>query len=274
MTIQEELKTAADATRREVEAQVDTGAALEATRARAIGIRRRPDGRVLLTVAASVVLIAGLATFALLRDDDVVRTGPTATQPPTTVTTGPPTSSPSSTTIQAPVPTVAPTVAPTAATGDDLVTAPADLRIDFDGAADRRVGEVLDPSEVTPHVDSGCGYWPTEPGDVDQLHGLVEGAGTSSPRITDVRIDSSRYRTVSGVGVGTRLATLQRIYGDLVVDRADGWDSPTGGLLASYLDVAAIRSGDRAITFVLRDDVVSTVKVGAAEFWGDDEGCV
>ena len=55
MTIQDELKTAADATRREVEAQVDTGAALEATRARAIGIRRRPDGRVLLAVAASVV---------------------------------------------------------------------------------------------------------------------------------------------------------------------------------------------------------------------------
>ena len=65
-----------------------------------------------------------------------------------------------------------------------------------------------------------------------------------------MRIDSSRYRTVSGVGVGTSLATLQRIYRDLVVDRADGWDSPTGGLLASYLDVAAIRSGDRAITFV------------------------
>ena len=220
MTIQDELKTAADATRREVEAQVDTGAALEATRARGVADRRMPDGRVLLAVAASVALIVGVATFALLDDDDVVRTGPTATEPrrpphhdrddrPADHGDRAP-----STTIEPPVPhRCADTVDPRTAPTDDLVTVPADRRIDFDGAADRRIGQVLAPSEVTPHFDGGpCGYWPNEPGDVDQLHGLVAGAGTSSPRIADVRIDSSRYRTVSGVGVGTRLATLQRIY--------------------------------------------------------------
>ena len=60
---------------------------------------------------------------------------------------------------------------------------------------------------------------------------------------------------------------------DLVVDRADGWDRPTDGLLASYQDVAAVRNGDRALTFYLRDDVVETVKLSNVDSWGDDEGC-
>lgn len=82
------------------------------------------------------------------------------------------------------------------------------------------------------------------------------------------------YRTASGVGVGTTLATLERVYGgDLVLDRMDGWEHPTDGLLASYQDVAAVRSGERAITFYLLDDAVSTVTVSAADFRGDDEGC-
>ncbi len=90
-----------------------------------------------------------------------------------------------------------------------------------------------------------------------------------------MRTRSSAYRSPSAIGVGTDLATLERVYGsDLVVDRADGWDAPTAGLLGSYSDVAAIRDDSRAITYTLTDDLVSEVKVGSAEFWGDDEGCV
>ena len=166
-------------------------------------------------------------------------------------------------------PPLRPRSAPTVAPADDLVTVPPDRRIDFDGAADRRIGQVLaavrgDAASRAAPAASG----PTSPETSINCTVSSRAPARRRPGSLDVRIDSSVYRTVSGVGVGTSLATLQRIYGDLVLDRADGWESPTGGLLASYSDVAAIRSGDRAITFVLRDDVVTTVKVSVAEGLG------
>lgn len=54
---------------------------------------------------------------------------------------------------------------------------------------------------------------------------------------------------------------------------ADGWDTPTQGLLGSYQDVAAVRNGDHALTFLLTDDTVQVVKVSYFTSWGDDEGC-
>jgi hypothetical protein len=161
--------------------------------------------------------------------------------------------------------------------GPDLAPADPGREITFAGVAEVRLGEQLDPSEVAPHGDSGCGYWgpsePTHDGD-EPLGGLVDGATGPSPRVTSIMVRNPTYRTASGVGVGTTLATLQRIYGDdLVVDRSDGWEHPTDGLLGYYQDVAAIRDGGHALTFSLRSDVVEVVKVSAAEFWGDDEGC-
>jgi hypothetical protein len=74
--------------------------------------------------------------------------------------------------------------------------------------------------------------------------------------------------------VGTTLGALQGIYGDrLVVDLRDGWEHSTDGLLASYQDVAAVRHGARALTFLLSDGRVQAVKLSDAAFWGDDEGC-
>ena len=103
----------------------------------------------------------------------------------------------------------------------------------------------------------------------------VDGADTPTPRITAIDLRGNpRYRTASGVGIGTPLEALERVYGSrLVVDRVDGWDRPTQGLLASYQDVAAVRDGDRAITYTLRDDVVEAIEVSDAASWGDDEGC-
>ena len=161
--------------------------------------------------------------------------------------------------------------------GPDLVTPDADREIAFGRVGDVGIDDRLDPSEVDPHEGSDCGYWgPSEPShDGDEpLGGLVNGATSSSPRVTSIMVRNPTYRTASGVGIGTTQATLQRIYGkDLVVDRADGWEQPTDGLVAYYQDVAAIRRGDHALTFYLRADVVEVVKVSSADFWGDDEGC-
>lgn len=161
--------------------------------------------------------------------------------------------------------------------GPDLADAEPGREITFDRIGDVALGQEFGPSEFDRHFESGCGYWgpgePSHDGD-EPLGGLVAIDGDVGRAISVMVRDNPRYRTASGVGVGTTLATLERIYGDdLVVDRADGWESPTDGLLGSYVDVAAVRNGDRALTYYLHGDAVHTVKLSAADFWGDDEGC-
>lgn len=163
--------------------------------------------------------------------------------------------------------------------GSDLEAPEPGREITFDGAGDVRLDQALDPSSVSPFEGGGsCGYWgPGEPSHngADPLSGLVTAADSASPKVMSIMIrDNGTYRTASGVGIGTTLDSLRRIYGDrLVVDRTDGWETPTDGLLASYTDVAAVRYGNAALTFLLVGDVVDTVKVSHADFWGDDEGC-
>ncbi len=163
--------------------------------------------------------------------------------------------------------------------GSDLEAPEPGREITFDGAGDVRLDQALDSSSVTPSEGGGsCGYWgPGEPSHngTDALRGLVTGADSGAPKVLSIMIrNNGTYRTASGVGIGTTLDSLRRIYGDrLVIDRADGWETPTDGLLASYTDVAAVRYGDAALTFSLSGDVVDTVKVSHADFWGDDEGC-
>ena len=167
---------------------------------------------------------------------------------------------------------------PSAAQGPDLRAPDAGREITFDGVGGVQLGDVLDSAVVTSHEGGTCGYWgPIEPShDGDEpLRGIVAGAGTASPTVATILVVlNPTYRTASGVGMGTTVGTLRRVYGDrLVVDRRDGWENPTGGLHALYQDVAAVRYGDRALTFYLVEDVVEQVKVSSAEFWGDDEGC-
>lgn len=163
--------------------------------------------------------------------------------------------------------------------GPDLEAPEPGREITFDGIGDVRLGDTLGPTEFDRHEspDTTCGYWgPSEPShDGDEpLGGLLSIDGDVGTIISVMVWENPRYRTASGVGVGTTLETLERIYGDdLVLDRADGWDSPTAGLLGSYVDVAAVRNGDTALTFYLRGDVVQTIKLSSADFWGDDEGC-
>ncbi len=163
--------------------------------------------------------------------------------------------------------------------GPDLEAPEQGREITFDSIGDVRLGDTLGPADFDRHesAESTCGYWgPGEPSHdgVEPLGGLVAIDGDVGSIISVMVHENPRYRTASGVGVGTTLETLERIYGDdLVVDRADGWDSPTDGLTASYVDVAAVRNGDRALTFYLHGDVVQTIKLSSADFWGDDEGC-
>lgn len=165
-----------------------------------------------------------------------------------------------------------------AAQGPDLQAPESGREITFEGVGEVLLDEVLDPVLVSSHEGGTCGYWgPIEDShDGDEpLRGIAAGVGTDSPTVATITVGRNpTYRTASGVGVGTTLATLARVYGDrLVVDRRDGWENPTGGLLALYQDVAAVRYGDRALTFYLVEDVVAQVKVSSADFWGDDEGC-
>ncbi len=163
--------------------------------------------------------------------------------------------------------------------GPDLERPEAGREITFEGIGDVTFGQTFGPTEFQRHEspESTCGYWgpgePSHDGD-EPLGGIVSVDGDVGTVISIMVRENPRFRTASGVGVGTTLATLERIYGDdLVVDRADGWESPTDGLLAYYRDVAAVRDGDRALSFYLHSDVVQTVKLSNADFWGDDEGC-
>lgn len=163
------------------------------------------------------------------------------------------------------------------ALGPDLERPEAGREITFDAIGEVGLGQTFGPSEFQRHEGSACGYWgpgePSHDGD-EPLNGLVAIDGDVGTVITVMVRGNARYRTASGVGVGTTLASLERIYGaDLVVDRADGWESPTDGLTAYYVDVGAVRNGERALTFYLQGDVVEAVKLSAASFWGDDEGC-
>ena len=169
--------------------------------------------------------------------------------------------------------------------GGNLVPGAPDLEqpepgreITFEGIGDVALGQTLPVSEVQVYEgNADCGYWgpgePSHDGD-EPLDGVVTIDGdVADIRSINVR-RNPRYRTASGVGVGTTLETLERIYGnDLVVDRADASGTPTDGLVGRYSDVAAVRSGDRALTFQLNGDVVFGVKLSNADFWGDDEGC-
>lgn len=169
--------------------------------------------------------------------------------------------------------------------GQDTPAPEPGWEITFDSIGEVSLGQRLSAEEVTVYEDGGpCGYWgPDEPShDLDQpLSGLVNGARTSRPVVSTINVrNNSRYRTVSGVGVGTSLEDLRRAYRDsLVIDRMDPEWAPTDGLLAIYQDVAAVRYGDRALTFILRrdgttgEDIVEAIKLSHADSWGDDEGC-
>lgn len=195
--------------------------------------------------------------------------------PSTTVVTEPPSTASSVSSTSTTSSSVPDSIPPA---GPDLQPAQPGSAISFDGAGDMRIGQRVDPSLVQQYEPpSSCGYWglnePPHDGD-EPLSGLVAAANTSDPTVRSIMVRSSSYRTASGVGIGTSLATLQRIYGnDLVLDRLDELHQPTDGLVAYYNDVAAIRNGDRALTFALRADQVAAIKVSAADFWGDDEGC-
>lgn len=155
--------------------------------------------------------------------------------------------------------------------------------VDFDSVGGYRLGQRVRPGDpgVAYDRDLECGTWyPAGVPDASQpppqglRMGVAAVPGAEEVTAYALYVDDPSYRTASGVGVGTDLVSLQRVYGsDLVVDRMDGWDNPTDGLLASYRDVAAVRRGDRAITFTLAEDVVTEVKVSEADSWGDDEGC-
>ncbi len=224
----------------------------------------RGSGRPRKASPVAIVLAAvgfGLAAFMFFTDDDSPAES-AATTSPTTTTAG----ISSSTTANGPSSSEAPPAT------DPLPTSAAPAAtsslIAFEGIGGMGPGDGLSESEVDSEFPP-CGYW-----DFGNIFGTATLTG-GSWEVVDVRTRSSAYRSPSAIGVGTDLATLERVYGsDLVVDRADGWDAPTAGLLGSYSDVAAIRDDSRAITYTLTDDLVSEVKVGSAEFWGDDEGCV
>lgn len=266
--IEDELRDAA-AELRQSTSDVDADRALE----RVLASDRRRTRRVpLIAAAAAAVVVALIASAALwwpASDTDVVADRPD--EPATTTTTVDPT-----------VPTTPPSIP---LPDDDLRDAPTGREITFEGIGDVQLGQIVSPERVSSELgQSGCGYWPD--GEVVQSAdapptALVGGADTAEPRITAVYLrNNTSYRTASGIGIGTSLTTLERIYGDrLVVDLADGWEYPTDGLLASYQPVAAVREGDRAITYLLNlapgtfTPVVEGVKVSDADFWGDDEGC-
>jgi hypothetical protein len=144
-------------------------------------------------------------------------------------------------------------------------------RISFRSIGGFQIGDEAPRPTESEFEDWKCGYWQPSAG----LFAIVTEQEGGVVRVSEIKTDDPAFRTDDDVSVGSDLAALRRVYGDrLVVDRADGWDAPTSGLLGSYNDVAAVREGDRSLTFVLIDDVVTQIELSTADNWGDDEGCV
>lgn len=164
--------------------------------------------------------------------------------------------------------------------GPDLALPEPGREITFDRIGEVALGQRVSSAEVLIEENPPCGYWPrgrrgSSHDDPQQTPtGLVDASG-GTPVLSAVYLRrNTTYRTASGVGVGTTLATLERIYGDeLVVDDPDPDATPTDGLIAYYRRVAGVRRGDHALAFYLRDDVVEAVKLSGVDVWGDDEGC-
>ncbi|MCB1012485.1 MAG: hypothetical protein M9922_12550 [Microthrixaceae bacterium] len=242
------------------------------------GARRRAPLVSLAVAAAVALVVAGAVLVADTSDDgDLVISPAAGGGPATTMPTETEPESPTS------VPTSVPTDSvPRSGSGLQPVADAAHL-VTFDSVGPYTVGQAAPSEGIGVYYDSErqCGSWTplTEPDgsgsppmDAEVIFGISGPVADLRANVLYVR--SPAYRTASGVGVGTDLAALQRVYGDgLVVDRADGWENPTGGLLASYSDVAAVAQGDRAITFTLTEDVVTEMKISEARWWGDDEGC-
>lgn len=288
-SLSEQVRTALDASASTMDPRADWGDVVAraattdgvgAPAARPASARHR--GRWL--VAAAVLTIAGAAAAL-----STVRSGPDWIDAvDSTTTTTSITTTTASTAVQ--TTTTVPTSVVDVPEAADLVDPPDLLlstpgrAITFDGIGAVEIGQVLAPEQVSADPPgSGCGYWP----DGEVVHSsdasptaLVDTADPTRPMVTSVYLrNNPSFRTASGVGIGTSLTTLERIYGNrLVVDEMDGWQRPTDGLLASYQPVAAVRDGDRAITFSLTtadqaEATVAAVKVSDADDWGDDEGC-
>lgn len=282
--VEKRLAELARGLRSDSDEHADVAAALAAIREPLHPSRRGKLARVpstwpvLVSAAACTVALAVGAGWLLARNGPT-RLHATAETPPGSIEVHEPAdpAPPTSGGAAAPGSTSSAT---TEVTADPDLQAPAAGReITFEGIGEVQLGDVLDPTVVTSHEGGSCGYWgPTEPshnGD-EPLRGIAADAGTVSPTVATIRVwRNPTFRTASGVGVGTTLGTLERLYGDrLVVDVNDGWEHPTAGLLGLYQDVAAVRHGGNALTFLLRDGRVEEVKLSDAAFWGDDEGCV
>ncbi|MFV0316589.1 MAG: hypothetical protein ACK5O2_06465 [Microthrixaceae bacterium] len=165
---------------------------------------------------------------------------------------------------------------------DETERGGAGTEITIDSVGPYRVGQTV--PEDAQGVETGefggvCGHWNPDGSDwFDRRSGvsmlIIREDLSQLPTVGAIYTRDPAYVTTWGTYIGMDLELLRRIHGDdLVVDRVDGWENPTDGLVAGYTDVAAIRQGDRAITYHLRDDVVDQIKVSSADAWGDDEGC-
>ncbi len=249
---------------------VDVDAARLATSRRVA--RHRRHRRIGMGLA-SCALIAGVAAAVVANSrshalTDVVVGSQNAPRSSTT-TTRPP---------EATTSTMA-TIGVTSTTMLDGLRAPADpsTTIRFDGVGSLALGDVASGFETISGTNERgeCG-WASN----DEFDGMLLGVMAGDPsepsraRIAEIKVGDARYRTASGVGTGTTIDELRRVYGDrLVIDDPDGWDRPTDGLLASYRTVAGVRHDTFALTFVLEEDRVVQIEVSDAESWGDDEGC-
>jgi hypothetical protein len=168
------------------------------------------------------------------------------------------------------------TIGVTSTTMLDGLRAPADpsTTIRFDGVGSLALGDVASGFETISGTNERgeCG-WASN----DEFDGMLLGVMAGDPsepsraRIAEIKVGDARYRTAPGVGTGTTIDELRRVYGDrLVIDDPDGWDRPTDGLLAAIARLPACVA-TFALTFVLEEDRVVQIEVSDAESWGDDE---